>query len=366
MRWPFRRQDRAEKVTRDRQDENGIAAGDYVDQRLAWHWHYAHGREARTAATETAANLFARCMASATVTPGSGPSQAVTPGIIGDAARRLVLKGEAVYAIEVRAGRVVALPTSGHIVELGGIDSDSWRYRVDLTGPSGNMVRDVGGAGVLHFVWHRAPHEPFTGQGPIDLAGASTELHSSIVATLDSASNPALRGQAVTVETIADGSRVALAIDDFAKARTILERMYGAPGGLPLPMIPPGLEIGSLDRNGATPAEVALLTATTEGILSSCGISPALFAATGDGSGQREAFRRLWATAILPLGKTMEEEIRRKLDPAASISFPDLRAQDEDGRSRAVARRANAFKTLRDAGVAEAEAKRLAGLGGDA
>ena len=58
----------------------------------------------------------------------------------------------------------------------------------------------------------------------------------------------------------------------------------------------------------------------------------------------------------------MEAELRAKLDPEARISFPALRASDEDGRSRAVARRANALKTFLEAGLDREAALRLAGL----
>ena len=97
-------------------------------------------------------------------------------------------------------------------------------------------------------------------------------------------------------------------------------------------------------------------------IAAAFGISPSLFSPAGDGSGQREAWRRFWAGTIAPIGSLLEAEIRAKLDPEARISFPALRASDEDGRSRAVARRATAFKTFLEAGLDREAALRLAGL----
>ena len=61
-------------------------------------------------------------------------------------------------------------------------------------------------------------------------------------------------------------------------------------------------------------------------IASAFGISPSLFSPAGDGSGQREAWRRFWAGTIQPIGELLEAEIRAKLDPEARISFPALRA----------------------------------------
>ena len=67
-----------------------------------------------------------------------------------------------------------------------------------------------------------------------------------------------------------------------------------------------------------------------------------MFAPRGDGAGQREAWRRFWAGTVAPIGELLEAELRAKLAPEASVSFPALRASVEDGRSRAVARRATA------------------------
>ena len=77
------------------------------------------------------------------------------------------------------------------------------------------------------------------------------------------------------------------------------------------------------------------------------GVSPSLFSPSGDGSGQRESWRRFWISTIAPIGRILETELRAKLDESASVTFEALRASDEDGRSRAVARRATAAATLK-------------------
>lgn len=90
----------------------------------------------------------------------------------------------------------------------------------------------------------------------------------------------------------------------------------------------------------------------------------ALFAERGDGAGQREAWRRFRAGTVQPLAAVIQAEARAKLDPSGMFSLEAMRASDEDGRSRAVSRRAQAFKTVRDAGVKPKEARRLGGLEG--
>ena len=46
-------------------------------------------------------------------------------------------------------------------------------------------------------------------------------------------------------------------------------------------------------------------------IASAFGVPPSLFNPAGDGSGQREAWRRFWAGTIAPIGELLEAEIRR-------------------------------------------------------
>ena len=62
------------------------------------------------------------------------------------------------------------------------------------------------------------------------------------------------------------------------------------------------------------------------------------------------------------LAVMVETELRSKLDPAAMVSLEALWATDEDSRSRAVARRVQAFKVLSEASVNGDEARTLAGL----
>ena len=58
----------------------------------------------------------------------------------------------------------------------------------------------------------------------------------------------------------------------------------------------------------------------------------------------------------------IQAELRLKLEASAEVSFEALRASDEDGRSRAISRRAAAAKTLSEMGIDRGEALRMAGL----
>ena len=117
---------------------------------------------------------------------------------------------------------------------------------------------------------------------------------------------------------------------------------------------------------GASPREAfeSLRSHVGQEICAAFGVPPALVAEGADGTAQRESWRRFWLGAIAPLGKMIEAELRAKLDPAATVTFEALAAADEDGRSRAISRRAAAAKTLADMGIERGEALRLAGLEG--
>ena len=83
----------------------------------------------------------------------------------------------------------------------------------------------------------------------------------------------------------------------------------------------------------------ALRTSTGQDILSAFGVPPALFEARGDGSGQREAWRRFAYSVVQALAALIQAELRAKLHMAAEVGLDALHAADEDGRSRAMARR---------------------------
>ena len=105
----------------------------------------------------------------------------------------------------------------------------------------------------------------------------------------------------------------------------------------------------------------SLRTRLGQDVAAAFGVPPTLFATSGDGAGQREAWRRFWISTAAPAARVIEAELKEKLDPDARLELSALRASDEDARSRAVNRRASAFKTFLDAGIERAEALRLAG-----
>ena len=110
------------------------------------------------------------------------------------------------------------------------------------------------------------------------------------------------------------------------------------------------------ERLGANPpAPLVDLSGKAErSILAACGV-PVELAEAGDGTGQREAWRRFLFGSVAPLAKIVTEELRAKLDPGMDLTFAELRASDLAGRARA-------FGQLRKAGVSAAAAAGIAGF----
>ena len=89
----------------------------------------------QTAAAEFGIGLLARCFAAAIVEP-EGAAPPLPAQLRADLARRLLVRGEAVYAIEVnRLGNIRLLPASSHDI-AGGPDESSWRYFLEIPGPT--------------------------------------------------------------------------------------------------------------------------------------------------------------------------------------------------------------------------------------
>ena len=80
--------------------------------------------------------------------------------------------------------------------------------------------------------------------------------------------------------------------------------------------------------------QAELRTDVGRSILSCYGLSPALFESS-DGAGQREAWRRAWASVFSPIARGMASEISVKLDtPGVELELAELRASDSQGQSR--------------------------------
>ena len=304
------------------------------------------------AAVEAAVGMVGRAFASASVT--GDPGGALTPSMLSCIGRQLVRRGESLHLVEVRGGLMTLAPCASWDV-YGSHDPATWSYQVQLSGPSQQSVVTRPGAAVVHCRWSSPPSRPWIGEGPLELAGLSSELLSSLETRL---------GQ----EAAAPVAQVIPAPSSGTETETLRKTIRDARGGLALvPTMAAGGWTGDrtaapvrdwqLSRLGANPPESlrALRTDVGRSVAAACGIPPGLIEAGNDSAGQREAYRRwLWST-IVPLGRLVAEELSAKLSADISFSFDRLGAGDLQGRTRS-------YKQLIESGMGKDRAAELAGL----
>ena len=311
---------------------------------------------AALAVAEACAGLWERALASATVAPMSTALMPLTPGLLALVARGLASRGEFLAVLRVDEMTGLRLVPSSSWDVRGTSDPTLWRYRVDLAGPSLTESINLPPDAVLHIRIGADPQTPWRGRSPLRRSRATAELAVSIEAAMNrEAQIPPAR---FTPSTGTPGQAA-----EYTKAVReggIIGTSFGQP--LSAEQVPSSRWQPA--KMGPEPDEAfhALRTQTGQDICAAFGVPPTLFNASGDGAGQREAWRRFWLGTVAPMSRVIEAECRAKLDPAAELTLDALRASDEDGRSRAIARRAQAFKTFRDAEIGRDEALRLAGL----
>ena len=300
-------------------------------------------------AVETAAGLWARAFASATVTPASAATAALTPSTLASIGRQLAVRGEGVYLIDFDNGALVLQPATAWEIR-GGRMRSSWRYRVELAAPGGVVVRNEPADAVVHVRYATRPGTPWVGVSPLGLADETRQLASWIerrlreeastrtgyLLPLPTQAPDSLRadlkkiaGRLLTVDTVAGGWQDG---KDAAPRGDWESRRLGAS---------PPAAIGSLRQD------------VRQDVFGAYGIPNAVF---GNASAAREAYRQFLASTISPLAKLVAEELSDKLDtPALAFTFEDMRAADIAGRARA-------YGVLINANMAPAEAAEATGL----
>ena len=311
---------------------------------------------AATGALEACAGAVGRAFAAADV---SGPGYALptlTPGCLELVGRSLIRRGELVLAIDVDGPAVALRPCSDWDLE-GGYDPASWRYTLSIPGPSTTAARaNVPGASVVHARYAVEPRRPWQGIGPIQWAHLAGKLSAETVAALaDEASGP--RGALLPIPVDGEDPTVATLKTDIkglSGGLALVESQARAWAGEGQATRPMG--DWAVKRIGANPpaALVSLEERAALEIYAACGVPPALFA-IGEGTAQRESFRRFLHATVQPVARIVSAELSAKLDGDVSLSFDSLFAADLSGRARA-------FQSMVGGGMAVDRAAGLAGL----
>ena len=303
-------------------------------------------RAADTGAYETAAGLWERAFASATVQDAGMAAAALTPPVLGYIGRQLIATGESVHLLRIVGGGPMLLPA--HTWDISGNPNPaSWRYTITLPGPDMTETIMAPASAVIHCRYATLPAEPWRGVSP--LAAETTQLAATLESELrkELAINPA---HVLPLPPSADRDK--LAADLKISALAIVDAQGPSFGGNPQ-----GGAQWHVIRIGPAPppALIELRKTVNSTLLAACGVPIELLDRT-DGAGRREAWRQFLHSSVGPVARSVSAELAAKLDaPNLELNFDSLFASDLSGRARA-------FQSLVGGGMDIAGAAALAGL----
>ena len=353
MRWPWTRPETRSAATYTDAVIDALASGAQGGGPAA--------KPSTTAAVEAAAGLVARAFASAKVTP---ETPAITPLVLSTIGRELVRRGECLYLIDVDADGLRLLPVTSWDIE-GGPDPASWRYRVDVAGPSQDAAYVAPYAAVIHVRAYAEPSAPWKGVAPLQAAASTARLLAETEKALADES-AGTRGHLLPVPQGPDDDDT----DDDAdtplaglkrdvanlKGRTAIVETTSSGWGDGRGAAPQS--DWKPQRIGANPPEAlrALRLDSELSILGSIGVPIELIASRSDGAAIREAWRRFAHAYLSPVGQLVAAELADKLDtPNLTLDFSSLYASDVTGRARA-------FNSMVQGGMPVEKAAALSGL----
>ena len=301
-------------------------------------------------ALETAAGAYARALSVAEIQG----TDYVSRRMLASWARNLIRHGEVITLIDVSdSGRVELLPCHGADVK-GGPSESTWRYRVDLPGPSGTQSRRAESSEVIHLRYATDPAQPWRGKSPLAFASATGELAAALEDYFASEACAA-HGHLLPIPQTSDENIRRLKSDlKRLRGRTAVTETSADAYGTGKPGAPPG-DYRPQRIGPNPPASLQLVhTAIFDFVLSTCGF-PADLVADRGASGQRESWRRFLHGSAQPMADTIAEELSAKLDRPVSINLDRLFASDIQGRARA-------FHSMVQGGIEIDRAARLTGL----
>ena len=315
-----------------------------------------------TAALEAASGLYARCLAAALVKGADDVADALTPPVLALIARNLIRRGEDHHRIYVRGGRLVLEPVGFSYPHGNSPDPLSWTYNATMYGPTDSRHEWVPATSMLHTRYSVDASRPWLGVPPWSWAASTSKAIAALdrlVAQEASAPHGSLLGmpESPQIDEAGDVRPLDAFRGDLYKAKggTLITEYSGNAD----PEAPTGQRGSRLEhlRFGMMRETVdALRTATGRDVLGACGVPPTLFVANSDGTAQRESFRRFMTTALQPMARIMEAELRVKLDaPNLRLDLTALAAADVAGRARS-------FKAFCAAGMDPEDAARETGV----
>ena len=334
----------------------------YTDSLISHRLAIAQGTHspdaAQTSAAEFAAGLIGRCLAVAIVEPEPA-ARLLTPSVLMEIGRRLVLRGNYAAWIEVKREQY-KLRTARHFsVVSGGMDARSWLYQLELPapGPHGHtsMTKQVMQPAVLHVKINENPYSPWYGTSPLANAGISSEVLARVELKTAQELRAGVGGLLPVPEGMDDTNKGALQTD-LGDARGNILLVETTAGGMGQGRQSAPHSDWETKRFGpqVPEAHVQLRSDIGRDVCSSLGIPGALYERS-DGGSSREAYRQLLTATLEPLATIITAEFRDKTGIPVTLNFRKLAAAD-------IAARARAFGSMVAAGVAREDAAEASGL----
>ena len=291
--------------------------------------------------------MFTGAFAVADVSPAL---PALSPDYLAGVARRLIVTGNSLDAIQVNGDGLALLPASTWDV-TGPPDPARWRYILDLPGLSRDETIRTSRDGVIHCRIGQGKY-PWIGRSPLLNAGLTARMLARLELRLGDESR-ARAGYLLEYDPGVSKATIDKVDADLKVAAGGTALTPKGDGGDPMRGNTPGW---GMVRVGATIPQynVELRRDVGRDALAALGINPQLV--SGDGSAIRESYRQLLRISIAPLGKLVAAELSARLDREITIGFDPIFAAD-------VAAAARAFKGYVEAGLPTSEAKELAGIG---
>lgn len=278
----------------------------------------------QTAAIEIAAGLWARAFSMA-----QGGEPYLTPATLGHIARGLVRDGECVCLVSPGEALIPVVLTN----VTGGPEESTWRYQVDMVGPTSTVTKDVPGDEVLHFRYAYRATEPWRGVAPWQWARETGQTAGNVERTAKQEAGIPTSYLLHSFRTKTDEEMDWLT-RKLKQARGTLsvigsdEKHPHTGSGEPYKASRIGSEM---------PGELNTLRQDSAvQILAACGVHPALVGIErGEAAATREVWRQFLYATVQPVARLVEDEMRHKLATKTSLGFDDLAASDIQGRARA-------------------------------
>ena len=300
-------------------------------------------------AASLAASVWARAFASASVTPDTPATRALTPMILETMGRELCLSGEAIFEVVVN-GDVSLIPSCDWAITGG----DSWTYKLTFAQPSTTVTRTVEADRVIHVRHGMTAAEPWKGRG---LRENERQLL-KVTALLELSLGDEMSMATGAIAALPSGDNVALQ-KDLNKLRGDLRLVESTGGNWDLGNAGSSRPIQdwAVKRLGPNPPETlqGLHESLSRQILAAAGVSTAILGGS-DSAASREAFRQFLHSTLMPISNIVAHQLAEALDvPGLSFDFSSLFASDLSGRARA-------FGSMVKGGMDISKAAALAGL----